>query len=159
MAFNDDLDKFLNDWFQIGLTENQKEDCLNTSSKSHITEDYLAKITTQMHSNINKMMAGSFFWNFIPILGTVIDKAYIKKFIKRYAILLKLHANGNKLVDKHYDNILRRRFDSRLPRIREIRKKYEHLESACDHIYHEALENFGQFWSLWTIRKKKHIKL
>jgi GTP-binding protein EngB required for normal cell division len=144
MSFNDDLERFLNDWFQIGLTDTQKEDCLNTSSKSHITEEYLTKMTNQMHANINKMMAGSFFWNFIPILGTVIDKAYIKKFIKRYAILLKLHANGNKLVDKHYDSILRRRFDSRLSRIREIRKKYEQLDSACDHIYHEALENFGQ---------------
>lgn len=142
--FNDDLDMFLRDWYDLGLSERQKLDCQRTSPRTLITEDYLFEINAEIESNINRLMAGTFFWSLIPLVGSLLDKVFIRKFIKRYCILLKLYPNGNQNIKDHYSILKNLRRDSMLDDIKAIEKKYENLDVTYQLVYQQALDNFSK---------------
>lgn len=144
LEFNDDLNRFLVDWFELGLSDSQKLDCIESCPKSVIDENKLADIKNRMNGHIKSIMTGSFFWNIIPICGTLLDKIFVKKFIKRYAILLKLNSNGQQAIKEHYTNLKNYKRDSLLEDIIYIENKYLDIDAAASLVYDEALKNFGE---------------
>ena len=88
-------------------------------------------------------MVRSFEWNLIPLIGTLVDRAYMKKFIRRYIILLKLHSSSDDSIKNHFKKLKSFKKVEKLIALENLEAQYMNLDRSCDSIYEKALENFA----------------
>jgi GTPase SAR1 family protein len=138
-GFNSDLKQLKVDWLEKTLSDEQSH-ALQQSVCVQVDEDYLKAVKQEMSYNRLHHL-GVFGVNMIPFLGSKIEIASVKNFIKLLINKYKLNVQLDSFKEQQIK--IRKNFSNSdiLAKLDDLEKKYSNINEAANFIYNKAYEN------------------